>query len=300
MLHEEDTSLLLVNPDETSSVYRMDLERGQVVEEWKTDELRVSNLLPENRFAQRTGLKTFGVVNNGGMFIMDPRQRGNSKVVKSRTFQYQNVKAAAISCAATTKSGAVAMGTKKGEIRLFNRNLLRPREGTTTYLDYKPKATTTFPGLGDPITGIDVTTDGEWVLATCETYLVLIPTKVNQKDGFAGTGLGKDKPNAIQLWLKHEDIAKVGKVHFTPAKFNQIEGKESAIVTSTGPYVITWSLKRACQGKTDSYQMKKHNDVVVADDFEFDSDKRVVVTLPDDVVLASRSYPVKRPSAVNT
>jgi len=133
-------------------------------------------------------------------------------------------------------------------------------------------------------------------LATCESYLVLIPTQANGKDGFSGTGLGKAKPNAIQLWLKPEDIAKVGKVKFTPAKFNQTENKESAIVTSSGPYVITWSLKKACQGKTDSYQMKKHNDVVVADDFEFESDKRVVVTLPDDVVLASRTHPVKRSS----
>jgi len=165
---------------------------------------------------------------------------------------------------------------------------LQAREGATSYLDYKPRATTAFPGLGDPIIGIDVTTDGEWVLATCATYLVLIPTKAGVKDGFNGRGLGKEKPNAIQLWLKSEDIHKIGKVSFTPAKFNQEEGKESAIVTSSGQFVITWSLAKAKKGISFSYEMKKYGDVIVADDFEYNSDKRVVVTMPDNIVLASR------------
>lgn len=286
MLHEEDTSLLLLNPEEKHKVYRMDLERGKVVDEWDTEGLHTGSLLPEQRFAQRTPLKTFGVLNNGGLFIVDPRQKG-SQVVKSRTFQYKDVKNTAFSCASTTKDGGVAVGTKFGEIRLFNRNALKAR-ANQNYLDYAPRAATRFPGLGDPIIGIDVTTDGEWVLATCKTYLVLLATKSEEKDGFAPKGLGADKPSAIQLWLKPEDMATVGNVSFTPAKFNQEEGKERTIVTSTGPYVITWSLQKARQRKVDCYHMKKYDDVVVANDFECNTDKRVVVTMPDDVKLATR------------
>jgi len=34
MLHEADRSLLMLHPDNSSSVFNMDLERGQVIEEW--------------------------------------------------------------------------------------------------------------------------------------------------------------------------------------------------------------------------------------------------------------------------
>jgi hypothetical protein len=34
MLHEADRSLLMLHPNNSSSVFNMDLERGQVIEEW--------------------------------------------------------------------------------------------------------------------------------------------------------------------------------------------------------------------------------------------------------------------------
>lgn len=40
----------------------------------------------------------------------------------------------------------------------------------------RPRAKTTLPGLGDSIIGIDVTEDGRWILATCRTYIIVIPT----------------------------------------------------------------------------------------------------------------------------
>jgi hypothetical protein len=33
-LHKSDTNMLMLNPSDLTSVYKMDLERGQVVEEW--------------------------------------------------------------------------------------------------------------------------------------------------------------------------------------------------------------------------------------------------------------------------
>ena len=39
--------------------------------------------------------------------------------------------------------------------------------------------------LADPIIGIDVSADGEWILATCKTYLLVVPTKLpNDTTGF--------------------------------------------------------------------------------------------------------------------
>ncbi len=38
------------------------------------------------------------------------------------------------------------------------------------------RASTSIPGLGSPITSIDVTYDGKWVLATSDKYLMLVRT----------------------------------------------------------------------------------------------------------------------------
>jgi hypothetical protein len=45
------------------------------------------------------------------------------------------------------------------------------------------QAKTAFPGLGSPITHVDVTYDGKWVLATTDTFLILISTSFKDKDG---------------------------------------------------------------------------------------------------------------------
>ncbi len=45
-----------------------------------------------------------------------------------------------------------------------------------------------FPGLGSPITHVDVTYDGKWVLATTDSYMILIGTVFKDKDGKTKTG----------------------------------------------------------------------------------------------------------------
>jgi hypothetical protein len=48
MLHAEDTNMILQNPDNPNSLYRMDLEYGKVVDEWKVhDDIQVTTFAPE-------------------------------------------------------------------------------------------------------------------------------------------------------------------------------------------------------------------------------------------------------------
>lgn len=48
MLHAEDSNLILQNPNEPNSLYRMDLEYGKVVDEWKVhDDIPVEHFAPE-------------------------------------------------------------------------------------------------------------------------------------------------------------------------------------------------------------------------------------------------------------
>ena len=79
------------------------------------------------------------------------------------------------------------VGTKRGDIRLFDSKTFGDgRQSAADSLEARrPRAKTTLPGLGDPIVGIDVTEDGRWILATCRTYIIVIPTDLpNGNTGF--------------------------------------------------------------------------------------------------------------------
>jgi hypothetical protein len=44
-------------------------------------------------------------------------------------------------------------------------------------------AKTAIPGLGAPITSVDVTYDGKWVLATTDKYVMVVKTTFRDKSG---------------------------------------------------------------------------------------------------------------------
>jgi hypothetical protein len=108
---------------------------------------------------------------------------------------------------ATTETGQMVMGSRKGEIRLFSDKTFNRDIDPLARL--KPRAKTTLPGLGgmmvavslfcirmhvvspyallsfvalyaDPIIGIDVTADGRWILATCRNYLLVASTALEK------------------------------------------------------------------------------------------------------------------------
>jgi hypothetical protein len=148
--------------------------------------------------------------------------------------------------------------------------------------------------LGDAIIGMDVSANGRYILATCKTYLLLIDNL--QKDGKFEGKLGfersfpKDsKPTPRRLALTPQHVAqfmhetKQG-ITFTPAKFNAGPNTdETTIVTSTGPFVVSWSLKKVIAGKKDPYSIKRYGDEVKADNFRFGTDKGIIVALPNEV-----------------
>ena len=142
----------------------------------------------------------------------------------------------------------------------------------------------------DPVTGIDVTEDGTYVLATCKTYLLLISTALKSESatGFQKS-MGDSKQPPKRLQLRPEHVASMGcPVAFTTARFHTGEGGERTIVTSTGPYVVTWNLRRVKSGQLYDYQIKRYPDKIVADNFKYGQDKSIIVTLPHDVTMISK------------
>ena len=61
--------------------------------------------------------------------------------------------------------GYVVIGSEDGQVRMFSE--------TDKALS---RAKTSIPGLGAPITSVDVTYDGKWVVATTKSYLMVIKT----------------------------------------------------------------------------------------------------------------------------
>lgn len=290
MLHNEDENMILQDPNNPNSLYRMDLEYGKVVDEWKIhDDIPVINFTPESKFAQQTAAQTFVGHSRNALFKIDPRI-GGSKLVEDQLKQYASKND--FSAAATTEKGHIAVASDKGDVRLFDR--------------IGVNAKTLIPALGEAIIGLDVTADGHYLLATCKTYLLLIDCM--QKDGKNEGKLGFEKPFAKdskpqprRLAMKPEHVAqfqhetKIG-LSFTPGKFNtSIDNKETSIITSTGPFLVTWSLKKVLAGQKDPYQIKRYSDNVIADNFEFGSDKNVILALPNEVDMVSRKA-FKRPT----
>ena len=236
-----------------------------------------------------TGEQTFLGLSDNALYRVDPRLSGN-KLVDSELKQYASK--SAFSNAATTEQGYIAVASEKGDIRMFDRLGI--------------KAKTALPALGETIIGLDVSADGRWILATCRTYLMLIDAM--QKDGKNEGKLGfeksfaKDsKPQPRRLALTPSHVAQFqhetkAPLAFTPARFNTgVDDTETSIITATGPFIITWNMKKLLKNRKDPYTIKRYEEEVMADDFKYGSDKNVIVALPNEVnMVAKQSF--KKPT----
>ncbi|KAJ5918053.1 Vacuolar import and degradation protein 27 [Penicillium verhagenii] len=286
MLHAEDSNMILQNGDDPNSLFRMDLEYGKVVDEWKVhDDIPVETFAPENKFSQMSAAQPFVGASKNALYRIDPRLAGN-KLVDSDLKQYASKND--FSAMATTEKGYLAVASNKGDIRMFDRLGIN--------------AKTHIPALGEPIIGLDVSADGRWVLATCKTYLLLIDSlqkegKNEGKLGFEKAFAKDSKPQPRRLGLQPAHVAQFQHetkqpLAFTPARFNTgVDKQETSIITATGPFIITWSLKKVTAGRKDPYTIKRYAEDVMADNFRFDSDKNVIVALPNEVnMVAKRSF----------
>ena len=209
MLHEGDTKMVIMNPNEKHSLFSMDIEYGKIVEEWKVDDnIPVNNIAPTSKFAQTTGEKTIVGTSGNAIFRIDPRLggKGGNSMAESKQYTTKNK----FSGITTTASGQLAVASEKGDIRLFD--------------SIGKIAKTALPAMGDPILGIDVTGSGRWIVATCKTYLFVIDTLIGG-GRYAGS-LGFDrafpadsKPQPRRLQLRPEHAAAMGHdISFTPAR----------------------------------------------------------------------------------
>lgn len=202
LLMRAETNMLLMSPvthgkPHTTGLHQFDIETGKIVTEWKfgkdgTD-ITMRDITNDNKGAQMDPSgSTFLGLDDNRLCRWDMRDRNGivqdlataSAPVLNWTQGHQFSRGTNFQCFATTGDGSIVVGSIDGKIRLYSSNSMR-------------QAKTAFPGLGSPITHVDVTFDGKWILGTTDTYLILICSLFTDKDGKTKTGFSGRMGNRI-------------------------------------------------------------------------------------------------------
>ncbi|KAH7306233.1 hypothetical protein KP509_22G002700 [Ceratopteris richardii] len=288
LLLRGETNMMLLSPAadrlHSDSVHQLDISTGKIVTEWKfekdgtgismrdvTHDMKGSQLDPsgstflgldDNRLCRWDMRDRHGIVQN----IESPVLNWSEGHQFSRGTNFQ--------CFASTGDGSIVVGSKDGKVRLYGITSMR-------------MAKTAFPGLGSPITHVDVTFDGKWILATTDTYLILINTMFRDKDGKLKTGFngrGSSKfalPRLLKL--TPVDAHSAGKnCKLQKGQFSWVteSGKqEKHLVATAGKFSVIWDFARV-KDSGEGHECYKNSDgikscycykVVLRDDSVVDS-----------------------------
>lgn len=278
MMYMDETAMVFSDSANKNKLYKMDLNRGAVVEEWTTGDKNVVQYGPTKKFDQLTDEQTFIGVSDNGLFKIDPRLNNENKIVVDESKEYKGK--CKFSSVGTTENGYIAVGSEKGDVKLYDRLGIR--------------AKTAIPSLGEPIRHICASADGRWLLATCDNMLMLMDMTVKTGKNKGSVAFLKSFPAAenaktyiLKISPEHASYMMTymkRPLKFTRAYFNTGIGKtEETIVTSTGPFAIAWSVKKIIANSDKPYTVRRYDSDVVEDNFEFGSQRKVIVALKDEV-----------------
>jgi len=201
LLMRGETNMLLMSPGEavrSNGVHHVDIETGKVVAEWRFEkdgaDITMRDIANDSKGAQlEPSGSTFLGLDCNRLCRWDMRDsRGRVQTIGSSSESpvlnwsqgHQFSRGTNFQCFASTGDGSIVVGSVDGKIRLYSKSSMR-------------MAKTAFPGLGSPITHVDVTYDGKWILGTTDTYLILICTIFKDKDGKEKTGFSGRMGNKI-------------------------------------------------------------------------------------------------------
>ncbi|CAI0556948.1 unnamed protein product [Linum tenue] len=258
MLMRAETNMMLMSPmkdgnPHSTGIKQLDIETGKIVTEWKFEkdgtEITMRDITNDNKGSQLDPSEsTFLGLDDNRLCQWDMRDKSGivqtiGKASDSPVLQWseghQFSRGTNFQCFASTGDGSIVVGSLDGKIRLYSRRSLR-------------QAKTAFPGLGSPITHVDVTYDGKWVLGTTDTYLILICTLFTDKDGKTKTGFGGRMGNKIPaprlLKLMPLDSHSAGgnnKFHGGHFSWVTENGRqERHIVATVGKFSVIWDFQQ--------------------------------------------------------
>ncbi|KAM0930072.1 hypothetical protein ACQ4PT_001151 [Festuca glaucescens] len=252
LLMRGETNMLLMSPGDTRSngVHHVDIETGKVVTEWRFEkdgtDIAMRDIANDSKSSQlEPSGSTFLGLDDNRLCRWDMRDaRGRVQTIGSSSESpvlhwsqgHQFSRGTNFNCFASTGDGSIVVGSVDGKIRLYSKSSMR-------------MAKTAFPGLGSPITHVDVTYDGKWILGTTDTYLILICTVFKDKDGKDKTGFSGRMGNRIAaprlLKLSPLDSILAGNDNkFHGGQFSWVteNGKqEKHLVATVGKFSLIWN-----------------------------------------------------------
>ncbi|TKY75069.1 CYPRO4 protein [Spatholobus suberectus] len=271
LLMRAETNMLLMSPMgggklHSTGLHQLDIETGKVVSEWKFGkdgtEITMRDITNDSKGAQLDPSgSTFLGLDDNRLCRWDMRDRRGmvqnladsgcdvSAPVLNWAQGHQFSRGTNFQCFATTGDGSIVVGSLDGKIRLYSVNTMR-------------QAKTAFPGLGSPVTHVDVTFDGKWVVGTTDAYLVLVCTLFTDKDGRTKTGFAGRMGNRIAaprlLKLTPLDSHLAGANNkFRNAQFSWVteNGKqERHIVATVGKFSVIWNFQQIKDGSHECYR----------------------------------------------
>ncbi|XP_072979503.1 protein CYPRO4-like [Typha angustifolia] len=268
LLMKAETNMILMSPGETrrphsTGVHQLDIETGKVVTEWRFEkdgtDITMRDITNDNKGSQLDPSEsTFLGLDDNRLCRWDMRDRRGmvqniassmeSSPVLQWTHGHQFSRGTNFQCFASTGDGSIVVGSLDGKIRLYSKSSMR-------------MAKTAFPGLGSPITYVDVTFDGKWILGTTDTYLILICTVFKDKDGKEKTGFSGRMGNRIAaprlLKLTPLDSHLAGsnsKLHGGQFSWVTESGKqERHLVATVGKFSVIWNFQQVRNSNHECY-----------------------------------------------
>ncbi|KAL3617932.1 Protein cypro4 [Castilleja foliolosa] len=266
LLMRAETNMLLMSPmndgkPHSRGLHQLDIESGRVVSEWKFEkdgaDISMRDITNDSKGAQMDPSgSTFLGLDDNRLCRWDMRDRkgmvqnivNENTPVLNWTQGHQFSRGTNFQCFATTGDGSIVVGSLDGKIRLYSISSMR-------------QAKTAFPGLGSPITHVDVTYDGKWILGTTDTYLILICSLFMDKDGNTKTGFAGRMGNKISaprlLKLTPQDSHLAGASKFRNAQFSWVTEngrQERHLVATVGKFSVIWNFQQVKDGSHECYQ----------------------------------------------
>ena len=227
LLYKSEQNMLLLDQNNPYVLYQYDLPKGKIVNEWKTDKTSISDICPLKRNGQTTDEKVIYGVNPKSVFTLDERVNNKNNIADIKTYQTKTHANKIIS----TGEGQFVTGGEKGDLRFYDRIGIKAKNLISLY--------------GDPIRHIEISSDDQYLLLTCDKYLLLINVtdKNGEDNAFKHTIKLDDRRGPVTLRLNTKDIAKydLQDKAFTPARFDLNESGVNNIITSMGEYIIIWN-----------------------------------------------------------
>ena len=263
-------NLLFLDNNNPNVITNYDLIKNKIVNEWNiNNNNKIKCIYPQKKFDQLTENTLFYGITSKSMFLFDGRLK-EGKINEEKKYE-SNYNFNYIS---SGKNGQFAISSEKGDVRIFNK------------ID---KATNLFSFKKEFINAIDISNNGNYILITCNNYLIFINVLgKNKLNGFYKRLINDKRNEPIYLKLNDNDLKQYDlyNVKFANGKFSINDENENDIICSVGKYLVIWKFN---SGKYDKYKIIEMEDIILSIEFRY-MKNQIIVTMPKTITVYNHIY----------